>query len=74
MLDPEVKARAEMRAKRLGISLSQLIRKSLETEVSLEPASEADPFWADSEIIEDQGPTDFAVNHDEYLYGRKERP
>ncbi len=72
LLDSEVKAKAEVRAKRLGISLSQLIRRSLEKEVSLKPASETDPFWADSEVIDDSGPTDFAASHDEYLYGRKE--
>ena len=71
LLDPEVKAKAAFRAKRLGISLSQLIRKSLEKEVSLEPASDSDPFWADDEVIDDTGPIDFAVRHDDYLYGEK---
>ena len=71
LLDPEVKAKAEIRAKRLGVSLSQLIRKSLEKEITIEAPSEVDPFWADEKIIEDDGPTDFALNHDDYLYGEK---
>ena len=38
LLDPAVKAKAKLRAKRLGISLSRLIRNSLEAEVAREPA------------------------------------
>lgn len=68
LLDTRVKAKAQIRAERLGISLSQLIRNSLEKEVSIEPASQLDPFWADHEIIEDEGPVDYAENHDYYLY------
>ena len=37
LLDPEIKAKAEDRAKRLGISPSQLIRQSLEKKVVLDP-------------------------------------
>ena len=71
LLDTEVKAKAQIRAERLGISLSQLIRNSLEKEVSIEPASQLDPFWADREIIEDEGPVDYVENHDYYLYPRR---
>jgi hypothetical protein len=30
-----------------------------------------DPFFADMAVFHDDGPTDMAENHDEYLYGEK---
>lgn len=58
-------------ARRLGISMSEVIRrqlKPLKSDSSL-PASE-DPFLALIGAFSDpDGPTDVSVNHDHYLYG-----
>ena len=53
-------------AARLGLSESDVIRRALE---ALEREElEDDPIYGLVGIIDDDGPTDGSVNHDEYIY------
>jgi len=58
-------------AKRLRISMSEVIRRQLRSLNSDSlPAVEEDPFLALIGAFSDpDGPTDVSVNHDHYLYG-----
>jgi hypothetical protein len=70
MLPEDVKARAERRAKRLGISLAQLIRNSLELLLGDRvPGPGEDPFFADTAVYAGRAPKDLAASHDRFLYG-----
>ena len=62
-------------AKRLGISMSEVVRRQLQ---SLKSGSSAaggeDPFFALVGAFSDPGgPTDVSANHDHYLYGGPKR-
>ena len=35
---------------------------------------EPDPLWTDTDVFEDDGPTDMAARHDDYLYGPFTKP
>ncbi|HRC87541.1 MAG TPA: ribbon-helix-helix protein, CopG family [Thermoanaerobaculia bacterium] len=71
MLPPKLKREASSRAEQLGISLSELIRRSLEQEVAAAArSSQRDPLFADAEVFEGETPADLALRHDDYLYGR----
>ena len=69
MLPSELKTKALQRANQKGISLSELIRESLEDMLN-EPKDHFidDPLFADDAVFHDQGPEDLAQNHDHYLY------
>ena len=66
-LSPELKERIEREADARGMSLSDFVRESLERAVSPKPSE--DPLFADTAVYRDDGPTDTASNHDDYLYG-----
>lgn len=75
MLPRTLKAQAEQRAKSLGISLGQYIREAVER--SMSGGGRADdpllhPSIFDLPVIDDDGPTDMAQRHDDYLYGERE--
>lgn len=71
MLPPELKARATLQAKKMGISLGQFIRvalrKSLETDVGHE--ADNDSLFLDTAVFDGKSPNDLSSNHDKYLYG-----
>ncbi|MCU0980452.1 MAG: ribbon-helix-helix domain-containing protein [Pirellulaceae bacterium] len=66
-LSPELKAKVEREANARGMSLPDFVRESLEQVVARRLSD--DPLFADTAVYRDDGPTDFASNHDEYLYG-----
>jgi serine kinase of HPr protein (carbohydrate metabolism regulator) len=67
LIPEDLKSQAEQQARREGLSLSGLIRQTLEKSIQKEGASEAAFFsrrpWVDS------APTDLSEHHDDYLYG-----
>jgi hypothetical protein len=68
MLPRGLKAKAEREARRIGESLGELIRQSLERRLE-EAAGEngRDPFFADHFTFKDNGPPDVAANADKYV-------
>ena len=71
MLPPELKARAEERASKLGISLGRLIREALTAILARETAlREDDPLFGNHPVFD--GVDDLAERHDDYLYGPEE--
>ena len=74
MLPTDLKLQATRRAERLGISLGELIRKSLEYSVKSPGKSGIkDPLFADEAVFSGKAPKDLSKNHDLYLYGEKAR-
>jgi hypothetical protein len=74
MLPAKLKAQAERRARRQGISLGQLIRVSLERSLNgggERSAAVDDSLLNDNVTFHDGGPRDLARNHDRYLYGEE---
>lgn len=70
MLPADLKARASRRARELGISLAELIRRSLEAILDSEPASARnDPLFSDDALFAGKTPADLSAEHDTYLYG-----
>ncbi len=66
-LSPDLKARIEREANARGMSLPDFVRDSLEWAIAQKPSD--DPLFADTAVYRDNGPVDFASNHDDYLYG-----
>jgi len=66
-LPEELKLLAERAAQSRGISLEQFIQQSLKE--ALGQMAEHDPLFADQAVFRDDGPSDFAAEHDRYLYG-----
>lgn len=68
MLPSGLKSKAERRAKKMGISLGEVIRESLESWLARqEPAD--DPFFSSTAVYTGPVPRDSSANHDKYLYG-----
>ncbi len=69
MLPEELKQHALLRARGEGISLGELIRRSL-AETLAEGATDQrdDPLFADSAVYHGPAPSDLAADHDRYLY------
>ncbi len=76
MLPSELKARAQQRARDLGVSLGELVRRAIESELGRSPARRRteDPLFADPAVWSGDAPLDGATNHDRYLYGDQEAP
>lgn len=70
MLPADLKARALRRARKLGVSLGQLIRDSLTSSLQT-PDKSPDSLFADDAVYGDATASDVAKNHDDYLYGDK---
>lgn len=66
-LSPDLIAKIEREANARGMSLPDFVRESLEWAVVQKPSD--DPLFADTAVYRDDGPVDFASNHDDYLYG-----
>jgi hypothetical protein len=74
VLPPGLKQQAVERARKEGISLSHLIRRSLkkelETKSKRKPGKTGDPFWDNCVVYDDDSwPADLSARHDDYLYG-----
>ena len=69
MLPSSLKNKAQAFASKKGISVGELIRKSLEdTLLQAKSALPNDPFFEDTHFFTGDIPTDLSANHDEYLY------
>lgn len=66
-ISPELKAKIEREASACGMSVQDFMRNSLERAVAQQPSE--DPLFADNAVYRGDGPSDFASNHDDYLYG-----
>jgi hypothetical protein len=72
MLPPELKSRAMQKAKKMGVSLGEIIREALESHLrESEKTGKDDPLFRDSEIFRGDVPKDLSINHDSYLYGEE---
>ena len=72
MLSNELKVQAEKRARNLGMSLGEFIRKSLESSLNAKKGGkEEDPFLTDRAVFGGNAPVNMSKNHDDYLYGDK---
>jgi hypothetical protein len=70
LIPPELKGRAERRAKALGVSFGQLVRSALEASLREGGGSNSrDALFADDAVFRGPTPTDVASEHDRYLYG-----
>ncbi|HXP87530.1 MAG TPA: hypothetical protein VN841_22550 [Bryobacteraceae bacterium] len=72
-MPPDLKERAVRRARAQKISFGEFVRQAVEQQlkVRLKPLGKkktGDPFWDNWVPIDDDGPTDMALNHDKYLY------
>jgi hypothetical protein len=70
MLPADLKARSERRAREIGISMGELVRRSLVRllDETAAPASD-DALYADAVVSAAETPRDLAERHDDYLYG-----
>lgn len=69
MLPENLKTRASELARRQGVSLGELIRRSLEAALEVpEKGRAADSLLADDAIFQGDTPRDLARHHDRYLY------
>ena len=67
LIPEDLRRDAEQEAARLGISLSELIRRQLKSETAKAPPLPK-PFFT-REAWTGSTPADIATNHDHYLYG-----
>lgn len=73
MLPPELKHRAELRARDEGVSLGELVRRALEHAISAAaPNRRDDPLFSDREVFSGDAPPDVTRDHDRHLYGTDE--
>jgi hypothetical protein len=64
--------RAEQLAERMGVSLDDLVRESLEVLFHEKATSaEEDPYLSDWKVFEGPTPSDVVERFDDYLYGDK---
>ena len=69
MLPQDLKTRAERQAREDGLSLGELVRRSLERSLA-QPASVAeDPIFGDDATWAGEVPAGYAADHDDHLYG-----
>ncbi|HET6878852.1 MAG TPA: hypothetical protein VFI31_01780 [Pirellulales bacterium] len=71
MLPNDLRARAQRRARELGMSLGQFIRESLAAKLGGGENEAEDPLFADDAAFAGEVPDDLARNHDRYLYNDK---
>lgn len=63
----DLKQKVEEEAKARGMSLPDFVRTTLAWAISQKRTD--DSLFSDTAVYVDDGPADFASNHDEYLYG-----
>jgi hypothetical protein len=70
MLPSSLKTRAQAYASKIGISVGELIRESLEATLHhAKGLQKSDPFFDDIHFFDGDIPSDLSSNLDEYLYG-----
>lgn len=69
MLPLDLKFRALQVARRMGISLGELIRESLSVALKTEKKNSDDPLFSDKAVFRGKVPKDLSERHDDYLYG-----
>jgi hypothetical protein len=70
MLPVDLKQRASTLAGRLGISLGELIRQSLEAALRGNAGEvREDPLFLDQAVYRGSVPANLSVDHDDFLYG-----
>lgn len=69
MLPERLKARAQERARELGVSLGELVRDSLEQRLDVPADRLQDPLFAEAPVYHGPAPKDLSEEHDRYLYG-----
>ncbi len=73
MLPPELKNRAAKHARRLGISVGELIRNCLNSFLDRpDDQTTEDPLLSDDAVYQGKVPPDVSARHDHYLYGEHE--
>jgi hypothetical protein len=73
MLPEELRARAARRARKLGVSLGEFIRRAMESLLRAQSPAGDDPLLRDDAVYEGPAPRDVAERHDDYLYDRPKR-
>ncbi len=71
MLPEDLKLRAQETAGRLGISLAELIRETLERRLDARQDWRDDPLFSEVPVYEGPVPPDLSEEHDRYLYGER---
>ena len=71
-LPPDLLAEAARAAGRRGIAVEDWVGECVRASLTRTPpadrgAADTDPLFADTATFEDDGPTDLAARHDEYL-------
>ncbi len=70
MLPERLRSEVVRESSRLGISLGAYVREALEMSLASQKVNTTvDPLFSDSAVYSGEGPSDAALNHDEYLYG-----
>ena len=70
LLPERLKAKANVKANTLGISLGEFIRLSIERNLKAQFREiKNDPFIQDNYVFTECNTTDCSVNHDDYIYG-----
>lgn len=71
LLPPELRNRADQRARQLGISFGELVRRALIALLNGTGASGAqDAFLADRAVYSGEIPSGASIHHDAHLYGK----
>jgi hypothetical protein len=70
MLPPTLKARAAQRARRMGMSMGEFIRDSIERALGAQPGPPAGTMF-DLAVFKGKCPSDVSSSVDQYLYGNK---
>jgi hypothetical protein len=72
LVPPELRNRADRRARQLGISFGELVRRALAA--MLDEALEVetgDAFLAEGAVYDGDAPGGASIHHDEHLYGNR---
>jgi hypothetical protein len=73
MLPEELRVRAANRAKKLGVSLGELIRRAMESMLGREQETDGGRY-PDDAVYDGPAPPDLSERHDDYLYGPEGKP
>lgn len=69
MLPSALKAKAERRARKKGLSFGEIVRESLGRYLRAEGEHETlDPLFADQAVFDGPVPRNLSADHDRYLY------
>lgn len=71
MLPEDLKLRAQEAAARLGVSLAELIRETLERRLDARRDWQDDPLFAEVPVYAGAVPRDLSEEHDRDLYGER---